>query len=526
MSTFSLAKKNIIDYLYPIIIIIFSFLINWNYSKHGVFPMDTFLQYDSAYKILNGEYPIRDYWVVSGIFVDILQSIFFRIFGVNWHAYIAHSSLLNSIICILTFYILIEFELKKHVAFFYAISFALLAYTISGTPFLDLHATFFSLIAIYLTFSAIKNPEKKLSWFLIVLFYYISFLSKQVPAAYLVIINILIILPYLLINKYFKSIAIIVFTTIFFVFLTLLILKITNTNYSLFSIQYLEYPRSIGSERYNNFNISIETTFNNYKFILAPLLILSYIKIKKIFNKKIIFYSIEFTIFLILLSFSLCLIFHQLLTKNQIYIYFLIPLNLAFLQIEFKKFNIKLKFFFTCLTMFLLFFSSAKYHVRFNETRKFHELENTDLSRYVDASTLDKSLKGNLWISSHYKGNPKNEIAMLKKIKKEIDKKPNEIMLITHYLFLDSMTAKKLNSPSRTHTLDGASIPTINNKYFDYYKNYFKSKIIKQNIEEVYFIKDEKISTKVFTNIFSKNCYTRYEDDLFIFFLIDRKCLN
>ena len=89
--------------------------------------MDTFLQYDSAYKILNGEYPIRDYWVVSGIFVDILQSIFFKIFGVNWYAYIAHSSLLNSIICILTFYILIEFELKKHAAFFYAISFGLLA---------------------------------------------------------------------------------------------------------------------------------------------------------------------------------------------------------------------------------------------------------------------------------------------------------------------------------------------------------------------------------------------------------------
>ena len=86
MSTFSLVKKNIIDYLYPILIIIFSFLINWNYSKYGVFPIDTFLQYDSAYKILNGEYPIRDYWVVSGIFVDILQSIFFKILGVNWYA--------------------------------------------------------------------------------------------------------------------------------------------------------------------------------------------------------------------------------------------------------------------------------------------------------------------------------------------------------------------------------------------------------------------------------------------------------
>ena len=526
MSTFSLVKKNIIDYLYPILIIIFSFLINWNYSKYGVFPIDTFLQYDSAYKILNGEYPIRDYWVVSGIFVDILQSIFFKILGVNWYAYIVHSSLLNSIICVLTFYILIKLNLKKIVAFFYAISFSVLAYTISGTPFLDLHATFFSLIAIYLTFSAIKNPEKKLNWFLIVMFYYISFLSKQVPAAYLVIINILIILPYLLINKNFKPIVIIVLSVIFFLFLTLLMLKITNINFGLFFIQYLEYPRSIGSERFDNFNISIETTFNKYKFILIPSLILSYIKIKKLFSKKINFYSIEFTIFLILLSFTLCLIFHQLLTKNQIYIYFLIPLNLAFLQIELEKSNIKLKLFLTYLIMFLLFFLSTKYHVRFNETRKFHELENTDLSRYVDAGTLDKSLKGNLWISPFYKGEPKDEITMLKKIKNEIDKKPNEIMVITHYLFLDSITAKKLNSPSRTHTLDGASIPIIKNKYFDYYKNYFKSKIINQNIEKIYFIKNENISIKIFTNLFSKNCYTRYEDDLFIYFSIDKKCLN
>ncbi len=526
MSTFSFTKKKISNYLYSIFIVCFAFLINWNYSKYGVFPMDTFLQYDSAYRILNGEYPIRDYWVVSGIFVDILQSVFFKMLGVNWFAYTLHSSLFNSIICILTFHILITLNLKKIYAFFYSISFAVLAYTISGTPFIDLHATFFSLIAIYITFLATINPEKKLNWFLIVFFFYISFLSKQVPASYLIIINSLIVLPYLIVNKYFKPIIIVSLSASLFLCLTLLILKITNINFNLFSIQYLEYPRSIGSGRFNDFNISVETTFNNYKFILMPSFILLYIKIKRLLNNKINFYSIEFTNFLILFFFSLCLIFHQLLTKNQIYIYFLIPLNFAFLHIELEKSNVKFKLFFTYLLLFLLLYSSAKYHIRFNETRKFHEMENINILNNTDSSFLHNSLKGNLWISPFYKGDSKSEVAMLKKVREEINKKSNEIMLITHYLFLDSITTKKLNSPSRTHTLDGASIPTSKNKYFNFYKNFFKNKIKENNVKEVYFIKTENISTNVLTNYLKKDCYSRHEDGLFIFFKIYQKCID
>ena len=53
MSTLKHKKK--IDYFYIISIIFFSFFINWKYSKYGVFPIDTFLHYDSAYRILNGE---------------------------------------------------------------------------------------------------------------------------------------------------------------------------------------------------------------------------------------------------------------------------------------------------------------------------------------------------------------------------------------------------------------------------------------------------------------------------------------
>ena len=161
MSIFSLKTKNLFKHLYLFIIIIFSFVINWQLSKIGVFPMDTFLHYDSSYRILKGEIPIRDYWIVSGAFVDFLQAFFFKIFGINWLAYTIHSSLLNLAISVFTFQILIKLKLKEVFAFFYTICFSILAYPISGTPFLDLHATFFSLIAFYFLILALEDPKKK-----------------------------------------------------------------------------------------------------------------------------------------------------------------------------------------------------------------------------------------------------------------------------------------------------------------------------------------------------------------------------
>ena len=526
MSISSLKTKNLFKHLYLFIIIIFSFVINWQLSKIGVFPMDTFLHYDSSYRILKGEIPIRDYWSVSGAFVDFLQAFFFKIFGINWLAYTIHSSLLNLAISVFTFQILIKLKLKEVFAFFYTICFSILAYPISGTPFLDLHATFFSLIAFYFLILALEDPEKKKNWFLIVFFFYVSFLSKQVPAAYLVIVNILIVVPYLLSYKFYRPIVNVFFSIVFFLLLTLIILKFLNINLNLFYTQYLDYPRSIGSDRLGVFNISIESFFNKYKFILIPIFLLLIIKLKNLLSGKISFFSNEFVIFLIFFSFVGTLIFHQLLTKNQIYIYFLVPLSFAFLNIEINKSNMKLKSLLVSSLLLLVLISTTKYHYRFNETRKFHELENTNIYKNSDTGDLHQSLKGNLWISPFYKDDPKNELDMLKKIKEDFDKKNNNIMLITHYLFLDSITKINLNSPSRTHTLDGASIPTNDNEHFNYYKSFFKNKIIKKKIEEIYFIKSEKISTKIFTDLVEQKCYSKFENEIYIFFVIRRECID
>jgi hypothetical protein len=88
-------KNNSTNFFFIIILCLFSFFINYHYAKLGSFPIDTFLHFDSAHGILNGELPIRDYWVVSGLTVDFIQSFFFKIFGTNWFAYTLHSSLFN-----------------------------------------------------------------------------------------------------------------------------------------------------------------------------------------------------------------------------------------------------------------------------------------------------------------------------------------------------------------------------------------------------------------------------------------------
>ena len=38
-----------------------------------------------------------------------------------------------------------------------------------------------------------------------------------------------------------------------------------------------------------------------------------------------------------------------------------------------------------------MFFSVSKYHLRFNEERKFNELEGIDISKSIDAEIIDKA---------------------------------------------------------------------------------------------------------------------------------------
>ena len=68
-----ISKKKILIF----ILFLLSLLINQYYGNRGVFPVDSFAHFDTGFRILLGEYPFKDYWIVSGPFVDYLQAIFF-----------------------------------------------------------------------------------------------------------------------------------------------------------------------------------------------------------------------------------------------------------------------------------------------------------------------------------------------------------------------------------------------------------------------------------------------------------------
>ena len=174
MSILSKKKTFNINLFYIISLSLYAFLINFYYSKLGSFPIDTFLHYDSAHRILNGDLPIKDYWIVSGLTVDFIQSFFFKIFGTSWFAYLLHSSVFNLVITISTYLFFVKINLKKHKAFLFSICLATLSYTISGTPFVDLHAVHFLLLATLIIMINI-NTNNQYLWVVVTFLFFLSF---------------------------------------------------------------------------------------------------------------------------------------------------------------------------------------------------------------------------------------------------------------------------------------------------------------------------------------------------------------
>ena len=173
-----------------LLLAVFSFYINYYFANIGLYPIDTFSFFDSAYLILQNYHPIKDYWIISGIFVDYIQSLFFLVFGFNWNSYIIHSSVINCLISLFFFHFMNVYNKNLLLNFILSISFAVLCYPIAGTPFPYQHSFILSLASILIFYLAVDRGNKKL-WFLLPIFMFMSFFSMQLPAG---LINLTIII--------------------------------------------------------------------------------------------------------------------------------------------------------------------------------------------------------------------------------------------------------------------------------------------------------------------------------------------
>ena len=514
--------KKYYDFYIYIFLAISSFCINFYVGSKGVFPQDTFIHYDNAYRILLGDAPIKDYWIVHGFIIDYIQAIFFKIFGNNWYSYLIHSSFFNVLITTSSYYIFRLIKIEAILAFVLSISISFLAYPVSGTPFLDLHSTFFSLLAIYFLILGVEK-EKNIYWLSGSLILCLAFFSKQVPAAYTIVGLSFVTLFISIVEKKHKIFIYYASGAILFLFLLFILLIFSEIKLHDFILQIFLFPSSIGTSRYDLYDLNFANIIFDFKFIHLVLIPIILINILNLIKQKNYYKSKSFEIFLILLVFTLSNLAHQIYTKNQVYIFSLIPILLGFL-IYFSKFDyLKIKKLFSYLILFFCFFVTFKYHLRFNEERKFHELNNVTLTNSIEASIIDKKFSGLKWITPYFK-DPKKEIDLIKSTLLIIEKEELNIMFISQYNFFSSLLEKNLNSPSRTYDL--ISYPRSSTKYFENYQAHLIKIIKNKNIGKILIF--EKLSTinlnEMIYNYIPQNCFLKTIKNEYLIELKIKKC--
>ena len=282
--------------------------------------------------------------------------------------------------------------------------------------------------------------------------------------------------------------------------------------------QYILYPQTIGNKRFSSLGFDFSNLIAHFKFIYISLLPFAYINLKNLFLDKKYFKSKNFFYFLILILLTFSLIFHQMLTRNQTFIFFLIPILTAFshISINSNKLIISVILILFCLGI------TTKYHLRFNENRKFHELTYSDLNLAVNAEKIDKKFLGLKWISPKYSENPVEEINLINEMKNYFKNDNRNKMIMTNYSFFSVILEKKTFSTTRWHIFDGTDYPQDNSSYFMSYKKLLINSLRKNKVKVVYmvnpvessnlydYVSDEcfqvKKINKILTSYEIKNC--------------------
>ena len=90
-----------------------------------------------------------------------------------------------------------------------------------------------------------------------------------------------------------------------------------------------------------SFNFTFRGVVGHFKFIYIAIFPLFIINLLKIFSSENYFKKKDFYYFISIFLFSVSLVWHQLITINQTFIFFLIPILFAFSQIYLQSLHFK-----------------------------------------------------------------------------------------------------------------------------------------------------------------------------------------
>lgn len=161
-----------------LIISLFSFSINFYYGHQGLMPLDDLQNFNSGFRVLKGDFPFKDYYSITGPFLDIWQSYIYKIFGISWQSFVLHASLMNCLYSISIFIFLQKLNFSLITSFLFSISGGLLMYPTAGNPTVEHSSLILSVIATFLFIIGSKENKNYL-FFLVYLFSVFLFLLNK-----------------------------------------------------------------------------------------------------------------------------------------------------------------------------------------------------------------------------------------------------------------------------------------------------------------------------------------------------------
>ncbi len=509
--------------IYFVILFLFSLVFNQYFGNRGLSPLDSSGLFGGGYRVLNGDFPFKDYWVTTGPFIDYFQGLLFLIFGTNWQVYVFHASLLNALSTIGTFIVLKNLKLDLNYCFFYSFCFSILAYPSSGTPFVDHHSIFLSLIGVYCFILGIQK-QKKIYWISIPFIMGFAFFSKQVPSGYVFLSLIFVLILYYFITKKIYWFKYLLSSSVLFIIFLLILLFLSQTKLYDFLDQYIFYSGSFGNSRLYNIDFSFENLIGNFKFIYLCFLPFLFANLANLYKKKNYIKTFEFYNFSIITLLIFSLIFHQILTKNQNFIFFLVPLAAAMSQVDLKFYDSKKRKLISIFLIIVCIFSTTKYHDRFNIQRKLHDFKDTNFKNSIDAQVISKKLFGLKWITPEFNKDPQKEIDMIIDTKNVLNKDKRKKIVFSNHSVLYILLEDKIYSPGRWYAGDGSTHPIPNNKYYDKYKKFLLNLIIKNDIEVIFVV---SMKNDTVYNYINRECLTEKKFSSFLSsFDIKKNCIN
>ncbi len=182
-----MGRKGLIEAAVVITLLGVGFGLCFYYGRVGYFTWDQSIVFDSAWRIMCGQIPWRDFWTPYAVTPALMQIPLFAVFGVNWFAYCLHSALLNGVFCVLSYTLMMQMGAPRWLSFLSGLGTAPMFNTPMGVPHMDQHAYFFCLASLVLTVRAAKrmgNNTVIIEGMGVSILLAAAFFSKQIPTVF------------------------------------------------------------------------------------------------------------------------------------------------------------------------------------------------------------------------------------------------------------------------------------------------------------------------------------------------------